>query len=97
MSELTRRQLLKSAGLTAGAFAIPRRAAAQAKPARCSISAISVVVVLLPFVPVTATTGARRYGNSFAKNAEPTYTPSVYLSAPASASDGLQPFLYRTI
>src|SRR5215468_2069578 len=32
MSELTRRQLLKSAGLTAGAFAIPRRAAAQAKP-----------------------------------------------------------------
>src|SRR5262249_21761210 len=32
MSELTRRQLLKSAGLTAGALAIPRRAAAQAKP-----------------------------------------------------------------
>ena len=32
MSQLTRRQLLKSAGLTAGAFALPRRAGAQTKP-----------------------------------------------------------------
>src|SRR2546428_12652828 len=32
MSQLTRRQLLKSAGLTAGAFAFPRRASAQTKP-----------------------------------------------------------------
>src|SRR5881628_2121345 len=31
MSQLTRRQLLKSAGLTAGAFALSRRAAAQTK------------------------------------------------------------------
>jgi len=32
MSQLTRRQVLKSAGLTAGAFAFPRRGAAQTKP-----------------------------------------------------------------
>src|SRR5499426_2751550 len=32
MSQLTRRQVLKSAGLTAGAFAFPRRAIAQTKP-----------------------------------------------------------------
>src|SRR4030095_8353409 len=32
MSQLTRRQLLKAAGLTAGAIALPRRASAQTKP-----------------------------------------------------------------
>src|SRR5437879_5231558 len=32
MSQLTRRQVLKSAGLTAGAFTLPRRAGAQTKP-----------------------------------------------------------------
>ena len=31
MSQLTRRQVLKTAGLTAGAFAFPRRALAQTK------------------------------------------------------------------
>src|SRR5437773_4376287 len=35
--------------------------------------------------------GARRYGNSFAKNAEVMYAPSVYLRAPAGALAGTQP------
>src|SRR6184192_4770297 len=35
--------------------------------------------------------GARKYGNSFAKNAEVMYAPSVYLSAPAGAFAETQP------
>ena len=41
--------------------------------------------------------GARRYGNSFAKNTELMYAPSVYLSDPAGASAGLQPPSVQTV
>src|SRR5262247_1768288 len=91
MSEMTRRQLLKSAGLTAGAFAIPRRAAAQAKPGTL-ISAQTTEATGLDPQLVPALSRSRRSPLTYNQlvRFEPDMTPTPELAESWSISpDGL--------
>src|SRR5262249_1306119 len=91
MSQLPRRQVLKSAGLTAGAFAFPRRAIAQTKPGTL-ISAQTTEATGLDPQLVPALSRSRRSPLTYNQlvRFEPDMTPTPELAESWSISpDGL--------